>query len=204
MAVLLTLTAATGCLRLERPYPAVAAYALDALRPEGAPARPVRRDAVLKVRPLHVARMFDDKKFVYRRSGEKWATDYYNEFFILPGQMLTDIVERWLASSGAAGQVVPGSSQVAPTYVLEGSVQALYGDYSNPAQPIAVLAVEFLLLDERAAADIPRIVLHKTYRHEAPLKGKGPQVLVANWGEALKAVLTALEADLAAADLSRQ
>jgi len=197
---------AVGCFSVNRPNPKVLAYALEAPRPPGLPTRqgpaglPARQGPaglVLKVRPLRVEQMFASLKLAYKTPGPTWESDYYNEFFVPPAQMITAIVEDWLRASGVAGQVAPATSTLEAGCLVEGNAHELYGDYSAPAAPKAVCEIELLLIDQ-CDPDASRILFHKTYRRADPIAARKPQALVAGWDKALTEIMTAFEADLAA------
>ena len=123
-----------------------------------------------------------------------YESDFYNEFFISPGAMLTEEVRQWVAAAGLFRHVADLSGSGAPTYFLGGRIAALYGDYSKASAPKAVLEAEFLLTrDVPAGADK---LLQNRYRREVLLDGSAPTALVAAWNEALRQILTDLERDL--------
>jgi ABC-type uncharacterized transport system auxiliary subunit len=80
------------------------------------------------------------------------------------------------------------------TYVLEGAVTALYGDYRVSTAPKAVMEIQFLLLQETATN--PEIIFQRQYHKEEPLKGDTPDDLVKGWNNALNQILTEFETDL--------
>jgi ABC-type uncharacterized transport system auxiliary subunit len=81
-----------------------------------------------------------------------------------------------------------------PNYVLEGSVNALYGDFRNLNKPAAVLEIEFFLHNEDSAN--PGIVLQKRYIKTVPLSGRSPEALIKGWSQALESILADLNTDL--------
>jgi hypothetical protein len=77
--------------------------------------------------------------------------------------------------------------------MLEGTVTALYGDYR--ATPVkAVLGLEFVLVHDTAASI--DMIWHNEYRKEVEVGDQSPEALVSGWNEALRVILTALEADM--------
>jgi hypothetical protein len=82
---------------------------------------------------------------------------------------------------------------------LEGTVNALYGDFRNANSPRAVLEMEFFLTSEIPGK--PGILMQKRYAKSLPLTGRTPEALVKGWNEALEEILTPLAADLKAAAL---
>lgn len=171
------------------------------------PAAPV----TLKVRRVRLSRQYEGQELVYRRSALVYEPDYYNLFFVPPGSMFTDAARRWLARAGIFDQVVDSASALDATYVLEGVVNALYGDFpegaaevaaaADPARAaggdsaVAVLEVQFFLL--RPGVENSDVVYQRTFVKSAPLAGRTPEDLVHGWNVACAETLGELEADLA-------
>jgi hypothetical protein len=62
--------------------------------------------------------------------------------------MLTQELIGRLSAAGVAGSVVGETSVVPARYVLEGTVTALYGDYTSRAAPQAVVTLRISVLDD--------------------------------------------------------
>jgi len=77
---------------------------------------------------------------------------------------------------------------------LEGTVNALYGDFRKLNASMAVLETEFFL--NSTIPTKPGIIMQKRYAKSVPLSGRSPEALVKGWNEALEAILTSLIADL--------
>jgi cholesterol transport system auxiliary component len=187
----------TGCVNVDRLYPEKQFFVLNASRNEKPSAS--KSDAVLKIQKFHVASRFEGKGFVYRLGDLKYESDFYNEFLISPGVMITEEVNKWLKQSGLFQQVICSSSLIEPTFYLEGVVSVLYGDYRSNHSPEAILEVQFLLVRNVSAR--PVVVFAKTYRQEAALKEKSPAALAEGWSRSLEYILSQLEANLKTCDL---
>jgi cholesterol transport system auxiliary component len=187
----------TGCVNVDRVYPEKQFFVLNASRNEKTSAS--KSDAVLKIQRFHVASRFEGNGFVYRRGDLKYESDFYNEFLISPGVMITEEVNKWLTQSGLFQHVMSASSLVDPTFYLEGVVSALYGDYRSNHSPEAILEVQFFLIRNVSAR--PVVVFEKTYRQEAALKEKSPAALAEGWSRSLEHILSQFEADLKACEL---
>ena len=105
---------------------------------------------------------------------------------MIPGMDLEEARKALAASSGFKFVVGP-ASPLTPNYVLEGSINALYGDFRNPAAPAAVLEIEFFLHNENP--ENQGIALHKRYMQSVALKERSPEALVRGWSEALQAIV---------------
>jgi cholesterol transport system auxiliary component len=191
-AALLLFILAAGCVSLERSYPEKRYFVVElgenAQRPN-----PVG-DYILLVSGMRISPRYADKSFVYRTSESGYESDFYNQFLTSPDTMLSEEVRKGLATSPVFKYVVGPSSQLQPNYILEGSVNALYGDFRNLDKPAAVLEIEFFLHNEDSAN--PGIVLQKRYVKTAPISARSPEALVKGWSQGLGAILTELNSDL--------
>jgi len=190
----LLLLSGTGCVTLERSYPEKRYFVLEASE-SFVPANPVG-DRILTVSHLRVSPRYADRSFVYRISDAGYETDFYHQFLTATDVMIGEEVRRGLAASRHFKYVVGPSTQLQPNFVLEGSVNALYGDFRNLNQPAAVLEIEFFLHKEDAAN--PGIVMHKRYMKSVAIDARSAEALVKGWNDALNAILAALVADLKA------
>jgi cholesterol transport system auxiliary component len=100
---------------------------------------------------------------------------------------------QWLSSSGLFRRVRSKSAYILPTHVLEGTVQAIYGDYGS-ALPRAVLQIELALVKDPGWR--AQVVFEKIYSREIPAPGGKPPDLVRAWNRAFSEILTAFESDL--------
>jgi len=167
-------------------------YILEASRKAAPIAAPV--DATLEIRRLTVNSAFATKNLVYRTGEFQYEPDFYREFLISPGPMITEHTRRWLADSGLFKQVLPSGSQIAPTHSLEGTVVALYGDFRDESAPIAVLEIRFFLVDHKVPDGA--VVFSKSYRAANPVLVRTVQALMDALSKDLADILTRLEADL--------
>lgn len=210
-ALILTATAccliAASCGPLSRPAAERQLYAIDpggrsAATPPGPPdaARAAAHAAApaagpaLRVRRLQVVKPYASTAFVYRTAGGAFRTDYYNGFVTPPADLLTGAVIDRLWSAGGFVTVVDSTSAVPARYVLEGSVTALYGDYTDRKAPRAVIGMRLFVLDDQTRGS--RLVFQKDYRAAAPIKAGSVPSLVSGWNQALDSILQQVEADL--------
>jgi len=191
-AALLLFVLSAGCVSLERSYPEKRYFVVEL--GENAQQPNPAGEKTLLVSGLRISPRYADKSFVYRTSESGYESDFYNQFLTSPETMLSEEVRKGLAASPAFKYVVGPSSQLQPNYVLEGSVNALYGDFRNLDKPAAVLEIEFFLHNEDSAN--PGIVLQKRYVKTVPISARSPEALVKGWSQALSAVLTELNSDL--------
>jgi len=146
--------------------------------------------ATLLVRRMQVSQRVSSRELVYRTGESAWSADFYNLFFVLPADMLTQDLRTWLSSSGLFANVVDPSSLLLPGYILEGNVSGLHGDFAaKPAQ--AVAEMQFLLLKNDGAER--RVILTRSIRKTVPLAANTPAELVRSLRQAVTESSTELE-----------
>ncbi len=172
----------------ERQY-----YVLDTVR-AGKPAT-IHTDATLRLRRFNVDEAFSSRGLIYRIDEFRYEPDYYHQFLVLPGVMITEEARDWLASSGMFGRVTAVGSRLESTYLLEGNVIALYADFTNKSAPEAVMEIRFFLLVGPETGE--SVALSETYRAVAPIAGNTATAVVGALSKDLADILTRLEADIA-------
>ena len=182
----------TGCINLEKDFPEKRFFILDASRNEDISSSDTEK--VLTVRRFRVSPRYEGKGLVYRLKELSYESDYYNEFFILPASMFTEEIRKRLAGSGLFKHVLDPSSLLDSTYILEGAVTALYGDYRVSTAPKAVMEIQFFLLHETDSN--PKIIFQSQYLKEEPFKNNTPDALVKSWNAVFNQILTEFETDL--------
>jgi ABC-type uncharacterized transport system auxiliary subunit len=110
--------------------------------------------------------------------------------------MLGSRMAEWLDRSGPFSSVAPpGSAQPAP-YVLEATVDELYGDFRAGRPPAAVLSIQFALIDQASAR--PKVMYERTIARRVNLPKASPDALVRGYGTALAEILSQVALDLSA------
>lgn len=191
--VVLFMTATTGCLDFKKSYPEKRSFVLDVGTPPQAPA--AKGAIVLKINKFRVSPLFAGRAMVYRVADLQYESDFYDEWFVAPGTLVTQQVQRWLSNSAGVQQVMIGTNHVEPTHLLEGTVTDFYGDFRGA--PRAVLGLELQVLD---AVHEHQSVLRRTYRQEMPLADRSPDALAQGLTEALRAILIDVAKEIAALD----
>jgi cholesterol transport system auxiliary component len=180
-----------GCgTTLTKPFPEKRQFVLTAARPRKE-ARP-QNGLVLLVRRFTIDPAFQERSIVTRSDAVSVQSDFYNEFFIEPAQLVNGQVTGWLAASGLFDDVVGPASALTPTHVLEGFVAKLYGDLSHAAT--AVMELQLLVLDVRNGGN--RILVHPDLERDSPAASSEPSALVAAWNTDLGQILTEFEQGL--------
>lgn len=185
----------SGCVNLSKSFPDKHYYALNTTR---IGARPTSSsDHILAVAPFRVVPRYEGREIVYRRGEFSYESDFYHEWFSLPSSMVTAEMERWLEQSGVFAHVVNQSLSIEPTFLLEGLITELYGDYRSKAAPKAAIGLEFYLMRAHPGGDA--IVFQQDYRQAIDVSDPSPEALAKGWNEGLELIFTALEKDLMAA-----
>ena len=181
-----------GCVNLEKSYPDKRYFVLENAQREnsGTP----KKGVVLLVSSLRVSPRYDGRSFIYRLSEANFESDFYNQFLVSPGALLSEEVRKAVSQAGVAEHVVGTASQLEPTHVLEVTVDALYGDFRDRTAPRAVLEMEFFL-----SKDSPlkaEIIARRRYLKSVLVNGGSAEALVRSWNVALNEILTAFVTDL--------
>jgi len=167
-------------------------YVLDVVR-AGTLAR-THTDATLRLRRFNVDEAFASRELVYRVDEFRYEPDYYHQFLVLPGIMITEEARDWLANSGLFGRVTAVGSRLESTYLLEGNIIDLYADFTPKSGPQAVVAIRFFLLVGPEAGE--SVALSETYRATSPIADKTAEAVIEALSKSLIDVLTRLEADI--------
>ena len=175
----------------EKEYPVKRQYAIDVAR---SGPRQAKDMAAVKVRRFQVAERFAGTEFVYRTGPVSYQTDFYNEFLVSPAAMITEETRQWLDASGVFSGAIDTSSRIAARFVLEGNITGLYGDLTASDKPLAVLEIQFSLIDDDRSDS--GVAFHKTYAAASPLGSAGAEDVAKGYSACLTEILKQLEADL--------
>jgi ABC-type uncharacterized transport system auxiliary subunit len=202
-ASLLLFAFLSGCISIERSYPERHYFVLDIGRNEKSiPIADQTLNGILEVSDLRISPRYQGQSFVYRISEAGYESDFYNQFLVAPAVLVTEEVRKALAESRVFAYVINSASQLPTTHRLEGTVNALYGDFRAGGAGRAVLEMEFFLT--RPSRTGTEIIMDKRYLQSVPLSRRSPEALVKGWDEALQAILTSLVADLKSAKLQQE
>jgi cholesterol transport system auxiliary component len=178
---------------LGRPIPQATTYIVD---PFTEVTSVPRRPESLRMGFVRVAAAYAGSALVYRLDEVRYATDPYHAFVADPGAMFGSQMAEWLDRSGPFSTVAPpGSAQPGP-YVLEATVDELYGDFRAGKPPAAVLSVQFALIDQASAR--PKVIYERTIASRVNLPKASPDELVRGYGTALAEILSQVAPDLSA------
>jgi cholesterol transport system auxiliary component len=182
----------TGCTASSSVVSEQNHYVLDVQRPEGI--KSTGGKGVLKIKRLSISSRFESYQFVYRITDLKYESNFYNKFFASPASLITEETRQWLGQSGIFSSVVNMLSAADYDYILEGHIEALYGDYRKKDERQAVLEIRYAIID--ASLSREKIAFEKTYAAVAPLPVDTPSGLAEAMNVCMAQILTSLEADL--------
>ena len=188
----------SGCVSLERSSPERHYFVIEL--PQSANSSEPASDLILSVGNMRISPRYADRSLVYRTSDTSFESDFYNQFLTSPDTMISEELRKGLAAARQFKYVLGPADAQQPNYVLEGSVNALYGDFRNPSQPAAVLELEFFLYNDNS--NNSGLVAQKRYLKSVPLNERSPAALVKGWDEALQEIVAALSADLKSTNLT--
>jgi uncharacterized lipoprotein YmbA len=181
---------------LTRPTPIKGTYVLEPAQP---PAAARAQAGVLRVGTLVIAAPYRGRAFVFRDSDVKYETDYYHEFLVSPGANIGEATARALAGAKVFAAVVPSGVLADADWLLDGFVNALYGDLRDKQKPAVVLSITYFLRRGNSDAGVP--VWSRTYEQRVPFATGSAPAYVDALNSAFGEILAALARDLAAASL---
>jgi ABC-type uncharacterized transport system auxiliary subunit len=193
----LLLGLAIGGCSITRPAPVKNTFLLAPPAPS-AVAQP--KQASLRVGTINVAAPFRSKAFVYRASDLQYVNDFYTEFLVPPAAMIAEASTRALDRARVFARVAPPGAGGDADYVLDGFVEALYGDTRNASKPTAEIAIAFYL----TRADAVSPFWAKEYRKSVVLSANAPEQFATALSAALGEILAELVRDLAAVELPQR
>jgi cholesterol transport system auxiliary component len=181
-----------GACSITRPPPVKQTFLLQ-VDAAAAPS-PAPRPGSLKVTTFRVAPQFEGKGLVYRTDDLRFEADFYNEFFIQPGAMVTDRIAAVLSRNRVFEVVAGPESRLQADVELRGVVTELYADLRDPRAPAAVLSMQVVLL--RADPLPERVLYNETLTRRAALPDGSPDAVVRGLSSALQDMLGDLQARL--------
>ena len=181
----------TGC--AQRRAVVKDTFLLEAKR--GGASAQAASERILAVQPFSIAPAFEGKCVVSRVDDNRYESDFYNEYFVSPAPMITEQTRRWLSESGLFAQVLLPVSSVEPAYVLEGHIQQMVLDISDPDAPRAELKITFFLLEQHKRDRTIRF--QQTYSVSHAMESGSMQDYMAAQSRCLRDILAKLESDLA-------
>jgi cholesterol transport system auxiliary component len=145
---------------------------------------------------VSISPLFQRRSFTYRTGENSYEQDPYAGFLISPERALAESIRASMRADGTFGRVVEPGSGLAPTLVVEVSVNQLYGDFRKASEPVATMEIHFICYEVKDGAS-GRIMLDKVCARETPLAGKTPAALMAAWDTDLHEIMAEINSEYA-------
>ena len=187
----------SGCVSIEKSYPDRRYFVLDLRHSSGT--KSSAGNGTLQIAPVRISPRYADRNFIYRRSETRYETDYYNQFLVSPGVLVSEEVRRELSDSGIFQYVIGPAQPLVPTHTLDASVISFYGDFRDVAAPKAVIEMEFFL--SRESPGNVAVLFHNQYQRMVAVDRRTPEALVQGWNQALQGILSSLVNDMKSVEL---
>ena len=182
----------SGCIHLQKSFPDIKTYCLDAGSGEHAAyAGPV---ISVRLNPISVVPQFADRYLTYRTDEIRYESDFYNQLIASPAVIIKDQAHVWLKGSPAIEFVLPTDVSTNPYYLIDGKVLEFYGDYRRSDEPKAVLKMEWTV--SKSDPEGMKVLFQKVYPEAISIPGTSPQSLVEGWNQDLVKILSVFEGDL--------
>ena len=171
-------------------------FTIDPPAQRQAPAATATR--VVSLRRVEVVPTYAGSELVYRVSEHGIERDPYASLAAPPAWILTSAIRGYLRDADFIRDVVAAGEGVPIDAEIEPALTELFGDFSNPAEPAAVLSLHFRVLARAAGSPTTREVLLKNYTRRIVLAQRTAAAVVAAWNRALGEVMGEFLADLEA------
>jgi len=149
---------------------------------------------MLRIGSVRVAATYAGSALVYRLDDVRYVTDPYHAFAADPGAMLDGRLSEWLARIGPFTHVVASGSTPPAPFVLEVSVEDLYGDFRQATEPAAVMSIRFILIN--VGGPHQEVAYDRLIERRVPLSRASPDALVRGYGTAVAQILLQLATEL--------
>jgi ABC-type uncharacterized transport system auxiliary subunit len=153
---------------------------------------------VLALRRALVDPVYSGSALVYRIGEYRVESDPYARFGSSPAPMLTAAILGYLKDASFVRDVVVPGDVLPVAAEIEPHVSELYGDFRNPDDPAAVLAISFRVLEPGAGTNAAKELLSRTYTQRIRVSQRTAASLVVAWNEALAEIMKVFQADLKA------
>jgi cholesterol transport system auxiliary component len=174
-------------------------YLLEVDRTQASTATPL--PGALLVGVFDVAEPYASRGMVYRFGDYRYESDFYNEFFVPPSDMISQRVLEWLQSARLYDTVVPlAGNRIPGGNVLQGLVNEMYADLRDATRPTALLTIQFYVTrEQRRRGDV---LFAEQLSQRRPMRDASAPAYAAALSEALAAILAELEQRMHAAGLA--
>ncbi len=188
---IIALILTSACVNTNRDYPVKNYYIIDITRKTEP--KDIKIKSVLEVDKFVSPSIKSGKEFIYRFPNDEYKSDFYNEFFINPNDLIRDETSEWIAKSGLFKAVIDSNTNFSSDLILEGNIDELYADFSSDVIK-AVLSMQLFLTENTRRKTSP--LFHKNYKREIITESRAPKDLIVGWNKALEEILSEFETDV--------
>jgi len=181
-----------ACLGKNKAPGPVTFYTLDYATPEFENVAP--RPVSLSVEKFKASPPYDTARIIYSTDAFTQNRYYYHQWITPPGDMVTRLLTRDLASSSLF-QAVATTREGWTTHHLIGTIDEFY-EQDIDDQWYAVVSITTVLIDSIQKDSPPRICFQKTYKRRLPCAQKNPKSLAQAMSLALSEISAQLIADV--------
>ena len=130
---------------------------------------------ILRIVPSSIETQYSGKSFVYHTSDAQFINDPYNQFLVAPDLQITNVISTYLTGSVSA-LVISGDSLLLANYALQLKIKALYADYQNKSQPIAITTLQADIY--KIKNGVTTFVTSKTFEQKQTITANNPDDLI--------------------------
>ncbi len=172
-------------------------FTLDPPAPRVTPAPDATR--VVSLRPAEANPTYAGVELVYRVGEHAIERDPYASFAGPPAWLLTAAVRGYLRDADFVRDVVVPGEGVPIDAEIEPAIVELAGDFTDEAQPAAVMTLHFRVLASVAGSATGKEILLKNYSRSRPLSKRTAVAVVEAWNAALADIMADFLGDLKSA-----
>ncbi|MBW2059882.1 MAG: membrane integrity-associated transporter subunit PqiC [Deltaproteobacteria bacterium] len=182
-----------GCMKAKHPGHQIEYYTLEYEPPAVAELEPI--PVVLRIERFGVAPNFNTNRIVYRERSYRREAYVYKRWRSNPADLVTYFLSRDIKRSGLFQAVLPYDTRVAPSYVIEGTVDE-FVEWDTTALWEAVMSLSITLMDENEPDISKRILFQKTYQVSEPCRERKPAALAEAMSRAMAKISAEIIQDL--------
>jgi ABC-type uncharacterized transport system auxiliary subunit len=146
---------------------------------------------IIKIRRFQAAAVVQGQSLLWRPGPYTRIEAVYSQWQVSPSDMVTDFLSRDFAASRLYRAVLRPETEEPAPFEVEGVLLALYG---QPGR--VVISVQISLLKPLVLDTSRRVIFQKTYRRTGPLKGEGPEAMVAAISRTMGRLSARLQEDI--------
>lgn len=182
---------------VSKPAVGTQIYALDP--PPIRASTPAAGARIVSVSRVEVAPQFASRSLTYRSGPHSFERDPYATLAAPPRELVLAMLRAALANADFVREVVEPGGPVTPEVLVEAYLSDLEGDFTVPDKPVAVVALEMVVLPLPPSPEPVTSTLRKAYLRRLPLAERSAAAVANAWNEGLTGMVEEFIADTRAA-----